>query len=113
MRRYPLDTLKDPKVILDYSGYLAENPGAKEELGDVLIIPYNPGKSRPTYSMCDTVAMVASPGDDLDVLYRQAKSAAPLCGQAIFYGRGGDPSREGACAVCVDRNIRFRQKHLC
>lgn len=112
---YPLDTLKNPKVILDYSGYLAAHPEEISKIGDVRVIAYNPGSSHPTYAMCDTVAMFAKPEDDLDDLYRAARRAAPFSHQAVFYGKGVSAygSRETTCAVCVDRNIRFRQKHLC
>lgn len=113
--RYPYDTLEDPKVILDYDGYLANNPDKAAELGDVIIVSYRPGSSHPTYSMCDTVAMTAEVNDNLNAMYHQAKKAAPLIRQAIFFGKGvnGYGSREDACAVCVDRSFRQRQKQLC
>lgn len=113
--RYPLDSLENPRVVLDYDGYLASHPEKANELGNVLIIAYRPGASRPTYSMCDTVAMVAQPGESLDALYKEGKRAAPLARQAIFYGKevSAFGSREDACAVCVDRNFGFRQKHFC
>ena len=111
--KYPLDTLRNPRVVLDYSGYLLSHPESMEELGDVLVIPYTPGASHPSY-MCDTVAIETQQGDDLNDLFDRAKRAAPFAYQAIFYGKEASMfgSRE-TCAVCVDRNQRFRQKHLC
>lgn len=112
--RKPLDSLHNPKVILDLDGYLVEHPEAMKELKDMVVIPYVGGPSHPMYGMCDTVAMVASPTDDPEELYRLAKKSAPNAHQVILYGKGIDrySSGEEAVLVCVDWRINYQQ-YMC
>lgn len=110
-----MNTPQNPRVILDYDGYLADHPQIAKNLGDVIVVAYRPGASHPVYSMCDTVARIAKPHDNLQALYNEAHRAAPLSTQAIFFGKGVSMvgSNEDSVLVCVDRNIRQRQIHLC
>ena len=111
----PLNSLHNPKVVLDLDGYLANHPEAVKDLEGMVIIPYLGGPSRPMYGMCDTVAMTATPRDDLEELYRVAKKSAPCAYQVIFYGKGIDQNASGeeAIAICIDWRVRLRQEYVC
>ena len=105
-----------PQVVLDYHGVLAAHPEITKSLGIAHVIPYHPGASNPRYYMCDSIALYADRGDNLDQLYMTARQSAPLAHQAIFFGEGApniDSRSKNACVVCADRDIWQRQKYIC
>lgn len=80
------------KVILNYDNLSPE--GLEKQFPGAVLVPFVPGGSKATHSMCDTVVMRNRSALSTEQMCAWARKAAPLAKAVIILGRASDPSHD-------------------